>query len=52
MCCKLEAIDFLTKQQYYNKENIKILDTLGIDTEDLKSWDNLYSYIINILKEA
>ena len=52
MCCKLEAIDFLTKQQYYNKENIEILDKLGIETKELQLWDNLYDYTLNVLKEV
>ena len=47
----LQAIEFLTKQQSYNKENIDVLNKLGIETKELVTWDSLYNYIINVLKE-
>lgn len=45
-----QAIEFMIKQKTLNKKNIKKLKSMNFSINQLKEWDNLYTYIIKKLK--
>lgn len=46
----LEAISFIEKQKSMNKKNMKKIKKMNFNIDEMKKWDEIYDYIIKVLK--
>ena len=45
-----QAIEFIKTQKELNKKNMKTIQNMNYDTDDMKEWDKIYGYVIDQLK--
>lgn len=45
-----DAITFMKKQKKLNLENINKIKDMGFNTDDMAYWNDIYDFIITILK--